>query len=47
MIFFISQGVILRPVGNTIYILPPYCISDESLQTIYQLIEKALNEVVC
>lgn len=45
--FFISQGVILRPVGNTIYILPPYCISDESLQTIYQLIEKALNEVVC
>jgi adenosylmethionine-8-amino-7-oxononanoate aminotransferase len=45
--FFIDQGVILRPVGNTIYILPPYCISDESLHTVYQLIEKALNEVVC
>lgn len=45
--FFITNGVILRPVSNTIYILPPYCISDESLQTVYELIEKALNEVVC
>lgn len=45
--FFITHGVILRPVGNTIYILPPFCISDESLHTVYELIEKALNEVVC
>ena len=40
--FFIDNGVILRPVGNVIYILPPYIISNEHLETIYTTIEKAL-----
>lgn len=43
--FFIEQGVILRPVGNTIYIVPPYIISNEDLEIIYQTIEKALEIV--
>ena len=29
---FISEGVLLRPLGNVIYILPPYCITDEELR---------------
>ena len=41
--FFIDNGVILRPVGNIIYILPPYIISKKQLQKIYQTIEKALE----
>jgi len=45
--YFISKGVILRPVGNTIYILPPYIITNESLQQIYLVIEDALNEISC
>ena len=45
--FFIDKGVILRPVGNVIYILPPYIISDKSLQQIYNTIEQALNEIPC
>ncbi len=44
--YFIDNGVILRPVGNIIYILPPYIISDELLETIYKTIESAINEVV-
>lgn len=41
--FFIEEGLILRPLGNTIYILPPYCITDKELAFIYQKIEKKLN----
>ena len=43
--FFIEKGVILRPVGNIIYILPPYIITNEQLQKIYQTIEEALEIV--
>ncbi|ESU29016.1 bioA protein [Flavobacterium limnosediminis JC2902] len=42
--FFIGKGVILRPVGNIVYILPPYIISDAQLEKIYQTIEEALTE---
>ncbi len=38
--FFLGEGIILRPLGNTVYVMPPYCISDEDLRHIYQAIEK-------
>lgn len=41
--FFIENGVILRPVGNIVYILPPYIITDEQLDKIYQTVERALD----
>ena len=41
--FFISKGVILRPVGNIIYILPPYIITDEQLDRVYQVLEEAIQ----
>ncbi len=40
--FFIESGVILRPVGNIVYILPPYIITDEQLKKVYEVVEKAL-----
>ena len=43
--FFIENGVILRPVGNIVYILPPYVITKEQLQKVYQTIEEALEIV--
>lgn len=43
--FFIENGVIIRPVGNIVYILPPYIITDEQLQKVYQVVEKALEMV--
>ena len=36
--FFLEKGVLLRPLGNTLYLLPPYCISDEELDFIYEKI---------
>jgi adenosylmethionine-8-amino-7-oxononanoate aminotransferase len=41
--FFIENGIVLRPVGNIVYILPPYIISDEQLNKVYAVIENALD----
>lgn len=43
--FFIENGVILRPVGGIIYILPPYIISEQQLEKVYKTIENALEIV--
>ena len=43
--FFIEKGVILRPVGNIVYILPPYIMTDEQLQKVYLTIEEAIEMV--
>lgn len=40
---FMDRGVCLRPLGNTIYILPPYVITDAQLDQIYKAIENALE----
>ena len=36
--YFLENGVLLRPLGNTIYVMPPYCISEESLNKIFKLL---------
>lgn len=41
--FFIEKGVILRPVGNIVYVLPPYIISEDQLEKVYKTIEEALE----
>ncbi len=43
--FFIENGVILRPVGSTVYILPPYIITKNQLDKIYKTIENVLEIV--
>ncbi|WP_291129966.1 adenosylmethionine--8-amino-7-oxononanoate transaminase [Flavobacterium sp. UBA7682] len=43
--FFIENGVILRPVGNIVYILPPYVMTDEQLAKVYQVVEQAVEVV--
>lgn len=40
--FFIGRKIILRPLGHIIYILPPYCITDEELGYIYTTINEFL-----
>jgi len=43
--YFLEAGIILRPLGNVVYILPPYCITNDELDYIYGKIEQALNEI--
>ncbi len=37
----LSKGVLLRPLGNTIYVLPPYCITEAELEQVYDAIRSA------
>ncbi len=41
---FQNSGVLLRPLGNTLYVLPPYCVTAEDLNQIYGTIEDALQK---
>lgn len=42
--YFLSRGILLRPLGNVLYVLPPYVITEEELNTIYSEIELFLGE---
>ncbi len=41
MRFFNARGLLLRPLGPTIYVLPPYCVTGEDLDFAYAAIEEA------
>lgn len=41
--FFMARGVNLRPLGNTIYVLPPYVITNVQLDKIYKAIRDLLE----
>jgi adenosylmethionine-8-amino-7-oxononanoate aminotransferase len=43
--FFLERDVLLRPLGNVIYILPPYCIEAADLNRVYDLIDEAIQQV--
>jgi len=41
--FFIDAGVLLRPLGNVIYILPPYVISSAELNFVHDQVADVLD----
>lgn len=41
--FFLKKNILLRPLGNLIYVIPPYIITDEELDQIYDAIEEFLS----
>jgi adenosylmethionine-8-amino-7-oxononanoate aminotransferase len=40
--FFVDRGILLRPLGNVIYILPPYVITPKQLNSVYDVIDDSL-----
>jgi adenosylmethionine-8-amino-7-oxononanoate aminotransferase len=40
--FFLEKGILLRPLGNVVYIMPPYCITKKELNKIYSSITELL-----
>jgi adenosylmethionine-8-amino-7-oxononanoate aminotransferase len=42
---FRETNVLLRPLGNTLYVLPPYCVTPEDLAMIYDAIALAASRV--
>ena len=43
--FFLDKDILLRPLGNTLYILPPYVIKEGELDRIYDAIEELLGKL--
>ncbi len=43
--FFLDKGVLLRPLGNVIYVLPPYVITPKELDYVYDVIEEAVESL--
>lgn len=42
--YFIEKGLLIRPLGNVIYLIPPYIISDEDLDYTYSTMLSFLDE---
>jgi adenosylmethionine-8-amino-7-oxononanoate aminotransferase len=42
----IKKGILMRPLGNTLYILAPYCITNDELGIIYSEIESFASGLV-
>jgi len=43
--FYLSRGILLRPLGNVVYVLPPYCISETDLRRVHDVIGESLDRV--
>ncbi|RWF98144.1 aminotransferase class III-fold pyridoxal phosphate-dependent enzyme, partial [Mesorhizobium sp.] len=39
--FFLDRGLLVRPLGNVIYVLPPYCVTSSELDRLYAAIDEA------
>jgi adenosylmethionine---8-amino-7-oxononanoate aminotransferase len=44
--FFLERGVLLRPLGNVVYVLPPYVISPDELHRVYDVIQEAIQTLL-
>jgi adenosylmethionine-8-amino-7-oxononanoate aminotransferase len=42
---FREARVLLRPLGNTIYVLPPYCVTNDDLESVYDAIDSGVSAV--
>jgi adenosylmethionine-8-amino-7-oxononanoate aminotransferase len=40
-----EQGVYIRPLGNTVYIMPPYCITETELEKVYAVVLSVLASI--
>jgi adenosylmethionine---8-amino-7-oxononanoate aminotransferase len=41
----LARGLLIRPLGNTIYVMPPYCCGDSELDFVYKAIGEIADEI--
>lgn len=44
--FFTERNLLLRPLGNTVYVMPPYCIDDGDMAAIYDAISEWIGSPI-
>jgi adenosylmethionine-8-amino-7-oxononanoate aminotransferase len=44
--FCLERGVLIRPLGNVLYVMPPYCISEAQLDRVYDVLTEAVEALV-
>ena len=44
--FFLDHGVLLRPLGNVVYVLPPYVIEPDELHRVYDVIVESIETLL-
>jgi adenosylmethionine-8-amino-7-oxononanoate aminotransferase len=42
---FLARGLLVRPLGNTIYLMPPYCSTAGELDLVYEAIAEIADEI--
>jgi adenosylmethionine-8-amino-7-oxononanoate aminotransferase len=42
----LNEGILIRPIGNTVYVMPPYILSAQETEQMGQSVQRALNQVV-
>ena len=42
--FFLEKGILLRPLGNTLYVMPPYCVTPRELDLVYDAVRQAAEK---
>lgn len=43
--YFLNKGIIVRPLGNILYVIPPYCITETEIKQVYEVMEQFLEEL--
>ncbi|HEY2461235.1 MAG TPA: adenosylmethionine--8-amino-7-oxononanoate transaminase [Candidatus Acidoferrum sp.] len=44
--YFLERDVLLRPLGNVVYVLPPYVIPPDELHRVYDVIDEAITALL-
>ena len=42
---FLARNLLVRPLGNTIYVMPPYCSTANELDLVYDAIDEIADEI--
>jgi adenosylmethionine-8-amino-7-oxononanoate aminotransferase len=43
--YFLKNNIIVRPLGNILYLIPPYCITEIELKQVYEVMERFLEQL--
>jgi adenosylmethionine-8-amino-7-oxononanoate aminotransferase len=43
--FFLEHNILVRPLGNTFYLIPPYCIKEEEILYCFEVLKKFLKQL--